>query len=352
VNTGLEAATPGNVLVVANTRSALSRSVAEYYTRKRSIPQRNVCVIDTATDETATREQFAREIAAPIAHCLRSRKLVETILYIVTTAGVPLRVKGKQPGARDNASVDSELTLLYAEITGRRPPLGGPVPNPFFKQAAAFSHPRFPMYLVTRLAAYDFPAIRGMIDRSLAARNTGKFVIDLRDDGDPTGDEWLRDAVIRLPAGRVIFDDSKKVLTNQREVIGYASWGSNDRRRKTRKLGFEWLPGAIMTEFVSSNGRTFARPPEGWALGSWKDQRTWFGGSPQSLSADYIQEGATGASGHSDEPYLQYTPRPEYLLPAYYSGRNLAESFYLSIPALSWQNIVIGDPLCSLGRPQ
>src|SRR5688572_16412006 len=145
VNTGLEAATPGNVLVVANTRSALSRSVAEYYTRKRSIPQRNVCVIDTATDETATREQFAREIAAPIAHCLRSRKLVETILYIVTTAGVPLRVKGKQPGARDNASVDSELTLLYAEITGRRPPLGGPVPNPFFKQAAAFSHPRFPM---------------------------------------------------------------------------------------------------------------------------------------------------------------------------------------------------------------
>ena len=46
-----------------------------------------------------------------------------------------------------------------------------------------------------------------------------------------------------------------------------------------------------------------------------------------------------------------FTPRPDLLLPAYYSGRNLAESFYLSIPALSWQNVVIGDPLMSLGPP-
>jgi hypothetical protein len=36
------------------------------------------------------------------------------------------------------------------------------------------------------------------------------------------------------------------------------------------------------------------------------------------------------------------------VLPAYANGRNLAESFYLGIPGLSWQNIVIGDPLCKL----
>jgi uncharacterized protein (TIGR03790 family) len=69
------------------------------------------------------------------------------------------------------------------------------------------------------------------------------------------------------------------------------------------------------------------------------------------MTADYLLEGATGASGHVYEPYLGLTPRPEYLLPAYYSGRNLAESYYLSIRGLSWQNIVIGDPLCSIGRP-
>jgi len=42
---------------------------------------------------------------------------------------------------------------------------------------------------------------------------------------------------------------------------------------------------------------------------------------------------------------------PDILFPAYYKGRNLADSYYLSIPSLSWQNIVVGDPLCSLGKP-
>jgi hypothetical protein len=36
------------------------------------------------------------------------------------------------------------------------------------------------------------------------------------------------------------------------------------------------------------------------------------------------------------------------VLPAYYSGRTLAESFYLGIPGLSWMNVVIGDPLMRL----
>ena len=33
-----------------------------------------------------------------------------------------------------------------------------------------------------------------------------------------------------------------------RNVIGFASWGSNDGGRSQRWLGFEWLPGAIVTE--------------------------------------------------------------------------------------------------------
>ena len=76
-----------------------------------------------------------------------------------------------------------------------------------------------------------------------------------------------------------------------------------------------------------------------------------FARSPQTLTADYILEGASGCSGHVYEPYLAATPHPQYLFPAYFSGRNLAESYYLSIPDLSWQNIVVGDPLCKIGKP-
>ena len=101
-----------------------------------------------------------------------------------------------------------------------------------------------------------------------------------------------------------------------------------------------------MTEYVSTNGRPFERPPEDWNISNWQSRELWFHGSPQTLTADYILEGATGASGHVHEPYLAL------LLPAYYQGRNLAESYYLAIPALSWQNIVVGDPLCVIGKPK
>jgi hypothetical protein len=43
---------------------------------------------------------------------------------------------------------------------------------------------------------------------------------------------------------------------------------------------------------------------------------------------------------------LEYTPHPDQLFTAYFHGRNLAESYYVAIPGLSWQNIVVGDPLC------
>jgi uncharacterized protein (TIGR03790 family) len=254
----------------------------------------------------------------------------------------------------DYASVDSELTLLYSDLKSGKPhKLAGPTPNPFFgNRDRLFAHPQFPIYLVTRLAAYDFEGVKGMIDRSLAAANRGKFVIDLSSPDDSAGNNWLRDAAILLPRERVVLDETSKPVYDQKDVIGYASWGSNDSHHDRRFPGFHWLPGAVMTEFVSTDGRTFERPSARWTPSdSWSNPLGFFAGSPQALAADYILEGATGASGHVDEPYLTMTPRPDLLLPAYYKGRNLAESYYLAIPALSWQNIVLGDPLCSLGKP-
>jgi uncharacterized protein (TIGR03790 family) len=314
---------------------------------------KNICRIRAPKTETISRTVYDKTIAGPLVACLQARDLMETVLYIVTTAGVPLRINGSGGPGGDCASVDSELTLLYASMHGMPHPAAGPLANPFFGQTrATFDHPRFPLYLVTRLAGYDFADVKNLIVRSLKATNRGKFVVDMKSDNDSQGNDWLRKAASALPKGRVIFDHSAAVLHGQRDVIGYASWGSNDPNRHRRFLDFQWLPGAIMTEYVSTNARTFQRPPDTWNLSNWDKPKLWFAGSPQTLTADYIHEGATGASGHVYEPYLAFTPRPDYLLPAYFAGRNLAESYYLSIPALSWQNIVVGDPLCSLGKPK
>ncbi len=353
----LDAQGPANVLVVVNDNSPLSREIGEYYARRRGIPMDQMCRLRTGTFENIARAGYDREIAAPISAYLRNHKLAEKILYIVTTSGVPLRISGVGPGtgmSSDFAAVDSELTLLYQDMHTLRPhAMAGWIPNPFFgKRGAKFTHPEFPIYLVTRLTAYDFKGVKGLIDRSLGAVNRGKFVIDLAPGGDPSGNQWLRSASQQLPKERVVLEESTQVLYNQSDVIAYASWGSNDPDRHQRFLHFQWLPGAIMTEYVSTNARTFARPPDHWNLSDWNSPKLWFAGSPQTMTADYIQEGVTGASGHTDEPYLIMNPRPDLLLPAYYQGHNLAESYYVAIRGLSWQNVVVGDPLCSIGPPK
>ena len=65
------------------------------------------------------------------------------------------------------------------------------------------------------------------------------------------------------------------------------------------------------------------------------------------MIGDLIREGATGVAGQVSEPYLESAVRPDVLFPAYLGGFNLIESFYLAIPHLSWQTIVVGDPLCA-----
>ena len=349
----LRAQTGENVLLVVNKSDPTSVRIGDYYRLRRSVPAKNVCVISTTSEEEIPWNVYEEQIERPVGDCLKKNGLTEKVLYLVTTMGVPLKVDGAGSGIEaEHASVDSELTLLYSKLKGGSYQRAGGFPNPFFmKREAMFRHPQFPVYLVTRLAAYDFADVKGMIDRSLAARNRGKFVIDLNSPQNEPGNNWLRNAALLLPKERVVLDATPKVLYDQTEVIGYAAWGSNDDNRKQRWLHFQWLPGAIAAEYVSTSARTMKRPPDAWTYTTWDDKQHFYAGSPQGLVADLIHEGASGASGNTYEPYLAGCARPDYLLPAYFEGRNLAESFYLSLIYLSWQGVVLGDPLMSLGRP-
>lgn len=283
----------------------------------------------------------------PIADCLRRNGRMESTLYLVLTQGIPIRVAAQ--AKNDNASVDSELALLYLELHGAKIERTGWVENPFYrKRDQPFRHPDLPLYLVTRLAGYSFEDAKKAVERCRGAKNRGRVMLDLKADNDEDGNSWLRNAGILLPEPRVFFELTPKVLSDGKEVIGYASWGSNDLARKSRKSGMEWLPGAIATEFVSTNARTLKMPPFHWTLGDWRNPLSYFAGSPQSMILDYVWEGVSGISGNVDEPYLSQTVRPDLLFPAYLSGRNLAESFYLALPSLSWQSLIIGDPLCKL----
>ena len=348
-----------NVAVIINEQSEDSRRIGEHYIRARAIPPSNVIRLRTSTDEVVERPVFVNTIVRPIAAALMRERLQDRVLYLVLTKGIPLRINGSGGMEGTTASVDSELTLLYRQMAGQSPPIVGRTANPYYlgsraiTDAKPFTHREHDIYLVTRLDAFTVEEAVALIDKALAPRTEGRIVLDTQAKVvNRTGDDWLEAAAARLTSQghgeRVVLDASVEGVRSVNQVLGYYSWGSNDPRNQVRRVDMAFVPGSLAGTFVSTDARTFHEPPANWKpSGAWSDGAALFAGSPQSLVGDLIREGATGVSGHVAEPYLQSAVRPEVLFPAYLAGFNLVESFYLAMPHLSWQNIVIGDPLCA-----
>jgi uncharacterized protein (TIGR03790 family) len=347
-----------NVAVVVNDNSPDSQRIAEYYVRRRGIPATNIIRIRTSIEETISRPLYAGSIEAPVLVALSQRNLQDRVLYIVLTKGVPIRIEGDAGLQGSVASVDSELSLLYRRMAGIAATTPGRVSNPYFLDAAPiesakrFTHRDYDIYLVTRLDGFTVDDVVGLIDRSMSPSKDGRIVLDQQDKLlNRTGEDWLEDAAKRVEAqghgDRVLLERTVKGVRDVDSVLGYYSWGSNDPRNRERNFNLKFVPGAIAGMFVSSDARTFKEPPLDWTPTDDTNKTKWYAGTPQSLIGDLVRAGVSGVSGHVAEPYLQNTARPQILFPAYLAGFNLAEAYYLSIPSLSWQNLVIGDPLAA-----
>jgi uncharacterized protein (TIGR03790 family) len=343
------AQTGENVLVVANATSPASNEIADYYAHKRQVPGDQVLRLQMPAIEEISRAVYELQIERPIASWLSHHSAQDRILYIVLTKDVPMRVSGSDGLQGTVASVDSELTLLYRKFCQITVPQAGSIKNPYFLNDASittakpFTHRVQDLYLVTRLDGFTLADVKALIDRAAAPATEGRILLDEKPEMTQSlGNRWLDRAATELRKmdqwrDRVVLDDGPKVLHGEPNVLGYYSWGSNDPLAFDRHLGLGFVNGAIGATFVSTDARTFQEPAASWTPGK----------TGQSLIGDLIRDGITGVAGHVTEPYLNATIRPDILFPAYLSGMNLAESFYLAMPFVSWQTVVIGDPLCA-----
>jgi len=347
-----------NVLVVANDASPASLEIARHYVAVRHIPEEQLVHVTTSIGDQMSQKEFERDIEAPIARWLAEHSGQDRILYIVLTTGIPLRVAGTTGPEGTVASVDSELTLLYRRLTGKAVSPNGTVANPYYlanaslEAAKPFSHATHDIYLVTRLDGFTVADALGLIDRGVAPAKTGVIVLDGSPAPKDVRNEWLAAAADRLEqrglAERVVHDTTDRGLPNQAGVLGYYSWGSNDPALAVRAPNLTFVPGALAAMFLSTDARTFTEPPADWKPGAIQNN---FAGSSQSLVGDLVRTGVTGVSGQVAEATLGGAVRPDILFPAYMAGFNLAESFYLAMPFISWQTVILGDPLCAPFRP-
>jgi uncharacterized protein (TIGR03790 family) len=221
-----------NVAVVINTASPDSQRIGEHYVRTRGVPAANVLKIQAPTEDAIERDAYVTTIERPIGAAIKRAGLQDRLLYLVLTKGVPLRIIGSAGLNGQQASVDSELTLLYRRLTGQAVALAGTVENPYYlgtgeiSTARRFSHRLHDIYLVTRLDAFNADQALALIDRAQAAHAEGRIVLDQRatPPASRTGDEWLERTSRKLTeqghGQRVLLETTPKPARDVDSVLG------------------------------------------------------------------------------------------------------------------------------------
>jgi uncharacterized protein (TIGR03790 family) len=91
---------------------------------------------------------------------------------------------------------------------------------------------------------------------------------------------------------------------------------------------FTWAQGSVGYHIASAECQTLKRP----------GSRVW--------CKRMLEEGIAATLGPVNEPYVQAFPVPELFFRFLFDGYwTLAECYALSKPFLSWQMVLIGDPL-------
>jgi len=332
---------PDGVLVVVNADSPDSVKIGEAYAAMRRIPARNICRINSPDDEVIWRSVYEHQIRRPVWRHLMDKKLDRRISFIVTTRGVPLRIREGDASprvpraARRDASVDSELALL-----ARRHPLGGGVPNPYLHREELFDSTRFGLYLVTRLDGPSAEEAIAMARRALSVEKNRSFGsrgfvrFDLfagkAEEADRVNAAILRNyAVVRRQirlSGRITPPESTALPFFRPgscfNTLFFLGWGVDEYRPKV----FSWVWGAVGLTLDPNSAATLHNPEASWVAGA-------------------IHGGITATIGlvgyDRADRALSVAALYRYLM----AGFTWAEAAYMCIPELSWQTVVIGDPL-------
>ncbi|MBL7031952.1 MAG: TIGR03790 family protein [Nitrospira sp.] len=393
---------PEEVAVIVNTESKDSMRIGEMYMRLRNVPARNLIRISTPVSEGISRTDYEELIALPVRQALLMLyNEGARIRCILTTYGVPLRVGPMRPlinpeerirkyeklisekdrevsllkeerkkniktkeeadrkllnelsrnikkleleiiklnvelnglkGHDTGVAVDSELALLFTP--GHQ--LSGWLPNPEY----IFNRERYKkdigrVFMVSRLDAPSPELAEGLVRTAIEVEQTGlsgKVYLDARGktgkDAYGRFDEDIRRTAMILEKGSMpVVLDNKARLFRRGEAPSaalYCGWYSH----KNYVDAFEWSKGAVGYHVASSEAVSLHNPKRKYWVKS------------------MIEKGVIASIGPVSEPYLSAFPPPSIFFPLFMSGEyTLVEVFAMTNPFLSWQMILVGDPL-------
>ncbi|MFC7338270.1 TIGR03790 family protein [Haloferula chungangensis] len=353
-----------SVAVLYNTVIPGSEGLAKTYAIARGIPEENLVGLKLPDKEEVTRSEYDTLIRKPLAAEFDRRQWWQRstndqgmlqmnrtrIQIIVCMRGIPSRVLETSPpppaGAppvpetqkwMENASacVDSELSLLGIEGY----PTKGQMNNPYFKKDTAFSEAGLPIFLVGRIDGPSFPTCVRMIKDAVAAEKTGLWgmaVIDIANKGRNNaglkmGDTWLEATATSfieqgIPTLVDRFDPTLPTNYPLNDTALYFGWYDWNVSGPFKNPAFKFKRGAVAVHLHSFSAAQLRNVSKNWC-------------------APLLDRGAAATLGNVYEPLLHLTHDFDTFTRRLLAGYTLVEAAYMSAPALSWHNVVLGDPL-------
>lgn len=350
------------VVILANGLDPDSLAIARHYAAVRGVPRENIVSLPLSSAETIAWPEFLATLWQPLLDELVRTRWVDAvpmatkdsvgrrtyashshrISALVVCRGVPLRLDHDPalladsvaariaPHFRTNAgAVDSELSLLAQPNY----PINGLVANPLYAKERPSPIALGSVIKVGRLDGPTAADAMDLVDRAVAAERRGlrgRAYIDFSG-RDPLGDRWLDAARSQLEAEPFDFDVDRAPGTFTEEArfdapALYLGWYARDICGPMSPSGFRFAEGAIALHIHSYSAVSVRSSTAGWV-------------------GPLVARGVAATFGNVHEPFLQQTHRPDLLLHALLRGATIAEAAYFALPSLSWQAVVIGDPL-------
>jgi hypothetical protein len=204
-----------------------------------------------------------------------------------------------------------------------------------FRPIAEFANPG--LLLVCRLDAPNAETVRRMIVDAIATEKNGLWGRAYVDGANKTvsagatGDEWLAEIVGQLHkvGVPVVYENTPALFPEAYPMTDcalYYGWYAGKVTGPFTHPDFRFVPGAIAVHIHSFSGSTLRDPNATWV-------------------APLVTKGAAASLGNVYEPYLQLTSRLDTFNDRLLHGFTFAESAYMSVQTLSWQSVMVGDPL-------
>ncbi len=350
------------VVIVANANDPDSVELARFYADRREIPRDNIVALDLPAGEEIDWPTYVTQLLEPLRAWLIAHEWLQAIpmdlvddagrtrmsisghriSYLVTCRGVPLKIRHtaelpadvpestRQSFQTNQAAVDSELAALAQNESKRH----GYVNNPIFRKATPSQWELDTVVRVARLDGPSFPAARSLVDSALTAERQGLVGRALVDIGGPhkLGDTWFGEAAEELLAAGwpTQVDREKAALLATARADGlafYLGWYQSSVAGPFRAEDYAFPPGAIALHLHSFSARSLRSFNNGGWVGP------------------LVGRGVAATFGNVYEPYLEFTHQPQLLVRALLGGATLGKAAYFAMPVLSWQSVVLGDPL-------